>query len=198
MSRMTGTGEQAFIIRRGRRFSDAVSVERLRQLAASGVVKGADIVLDAATRQQVGIAGDQPWFAAPTPGAPAPKLGLLAGRHLLGLHYSPWQLAAAFVIAIPADVFGWLLSLAPFIAVPVDIVIGVLLWLALGRPIALVSTVILESVPGFAVVPAWTLVVAAIAVYGGLPSAGHVTPPGAVGTATGLAQGVMTRFAKKG
>jgi hypothetical protein len=195
---MSGTAADAFLIRRGRRLSGACSTERLRALAAAGVVKADDRVLEAASKQEIGRAGDQPWFAAPTPGAPAPKLGLLAGRHLLGLHYSPWQLAAAFAIAIPADVFGWLLSLAPFIAVPVDVVIGVLLWLALGRPVALVATVIWEAVPGLGIIPAWTLVVAAIAVYGGLPGVGHVAAPGAVGTATGLAQGVMTRFARKG
>lgn len=194
---MTGTGDQTFIIRRGRRFSDPVSVERLRQLAASGVVKGGDIVLDAATRQQVGIAGDQPWFAAPAADAPRPKLGLLAGRHLLGLHYSPWQLIAAFVIAIPADLVGWLLALAPVIAVPIDVVIGLLLWLALGRPVALIATVLWETIPGLSIIPAWTLVVAAIALYGGLPGVSHVAPTGAVGSAAGVAQGLMTRFAKK-
>jgi hypothetical protein len=198
MCSVTGTDGQAFIIRRGRRLSDPVSVERLRHLAASGVVKGADIVLDAATRQQVGIAGDQPWFAAPIPGAPAPKLGLLAGRHLLGLHYSPWQLIMAFAIAIPADLVGWIFAIAPIVSVPIDVVIGVLLWLALGRPVALVATVLWETIPGLSIVPAWTLVVGAIAIYGGLPGISHATPSGAVGTATGLAQGVMTRFARKG
>lgn len=166
-------------------------------MAAAGVVKADDRVLEAGSKQEIGRAGDQPWFAAPAPGAPAPKLGLLAGRHLLGLHYSPWQLIMAFAIAIPADLVGWIFAIAPVVSVPIDVVIGVLLWLALGRPVALVATVLWETIPGLSIVPAWTLVVGAIAIYGGLPGIGHAAPTGAVGSAAGVAQGLMTRFARK-
>jgi len=69
-------------------------------------------------------------------------------------------------IALVSDGLSFFLS-ATVIAEPlligIDLVTGVLIWLALGRPMLLFAVLLAEAIPGVGMVPLWTLVVALLA-----------------------------------
>lgn len=194
---MQDSGSQSFLIRRKKRVSAPLPASRLAELSAAGVVAADDEVLDAVSRAMIGAARDQPWYRAPADGATAGKAGLLAGRHLLGLHYSLPRLAIAFAIAAVADLVGWVFSFAPPVGFVVDAVIALLIWVALGRPLVLIPVFIVESIPGLNFIPLWSLVVIGIGVYGGIPGGAKPPVDGPIGTAIGPIQDALTRHAKK-
>jgi hypothetical protein len=78
------------------------------------------------------------------------------------------RLAAAFTVAVISDVLSALLSLVPPVQWVIDIVTAVLLFMILGWRWAILPGLIAEAIPGFAVFPAWILVVGAIAVWGNI------------------------------
>jgi hypothetical protein len=80
--------------------------------------------------------------------------------------FSKKRLAAAFAIAAAADIIGAFLSLTPPVAWVADMVTAVLLFAVLGLQWMLLPGLVLEAIPGVAVLPFWLLVVGGIAVWG--------------------------------
>jgi hypothetical protein len=186
-----------FIVKRKTRLSAALPGRRLGELAAAGVVLPTDEVLDAATRAPLGPASKQPWFCTPASGVSASKVGLLAGRELLGLHFPLWRLAFACCIAAVADLVGWMFAFVPPVGIGVDACVALLLWLALGRPLMLIPVFIVESIPGLNFLPLWTLVIIGIGVFGGIP--GGASPPsdGPIGSVVAPMRRALERHAKR-
>jgi len=82
------------------------------------------------------------------------------------LKFSKKRLALAFAIAGTADAVGAFLTLSPPLVWVVDIVTAILLYIVLGRQWLLLPGLVMEAIPGVAVLPFWLLVVGAIAVWG--------------------------------
>ncbi len=80
--------------------------------------------------------------------------------------FSKKRLALALAIAAISDALGAFAMPAPPIVWGVDLVTAVLLFIVLGWQWLLLPGLILESIPGVAVMPFWLLTVAAIAVWG--------------------------------
>lgn len=116
--------------------------------------------------------GDAPLQPVPPPpvsalepvAAPPQHQGAAHGPSPLGL--SKLRLALAFAIAAVADTLFALFNWAPPIALPVDFATAFLLFAVLGWRWLLLPGLVMEAIPGLAVFPFWTLVVAAIAVWG--------------------------------
>ena len=82
------------------------------------------------------------------------------------------RIGLAMVIALVSDGLSFFLSatvIAEPLVIGIDLVTGVLIWLALGRPMLLFAVLLAEAIPGVGVVPLWTLVVALLATTGRLP-----------------------------
>lgn len=76
-------------------------------------------------------------------------------------------------IALVSDGLSFFLSptvIAEPLVIGIDLVTGVLIWLALGRPILLFAVFLAEAIPGVGMIPLWTMVVAILATTGRLPS----------------------------
>jgi hypothetical protein len=82
------------------------------------------------------------------------------------LRLSKKRLALAFAIAAISDVLGGVVTLAPPLVWAVDAVTAVLLFGVLGWHWLLLPGLLMEAIPGVAVLPFWLLVVGAIAVWG--------------------------------
>ena len=80
--------------------------------------------------------------------------------------FSKKRLAAAFAIAAASDMIGAFFTLAPPVAWGVDIVTAVLLFAVLGWQWLLLPGLVLEAIPGVAILPFWLLVVGGIAAWG--------------------------------
>jgi hypothetical protein len=91
-------------------------------------------------------------------GPPLPK----AGRGGL----SRMRLVLAFLVAAASDMASYATVFMPPVQWAVDLVTAVLLFIILGWQWALLPGFIAEAIPGVAVFPVWTLVVAAIALWG--------------------------------
>ena len=102
-------------------------------------------------------ASSQPPGQSPTGTAISPSLAL---------HFSKKQLALAVAIAGVSDAIGVFVALSPPIVWVLDVVTAILLFAVLGWQWLLLPGLVMEAVPGVAVLPFWLLVVAAIAVWG--------------------------------
>ncbi len=83
------------------------------------------------------------------------------------------RIAIALGIALLSDGLSFVLSptviAEPFV-IGIDLVTGILIWWALGRPMLLFAVFVAEAIPGVGMVPLWTMVVAILATTGRLPS----------------------------
>ncbi|MEI6879565.1 MAG: hypothetical protein WCL33_11060 [Planctomycetota bacterium] len=82
------------------------------------------------------------------------------------------RIGLAMAIALVSDGLSFFLSptvIAEPLVIGIDLVTGVLIWLALGRPMLLFAVFLAEAIPGVGMVPLWTMVVALLATTGRLP-----------------------------
>ncbi len=82
------------------------------------------------------------------------------------------RIGLAMAIALVSDGLSFFLSptvIAEPLVIGIDLVTGVLIWLALGRPMLLFAVCVAEAIPGVGMVPLWTMVVALLATTGRLP-----------------------------
>jgi hypothetical protein len=84
----------------------------------------------------------------------------------MALHFSKKRLALAFAIAGISDAIGAFTALSPPIVWGLDLVTAILLFAVLGWHWLLLPGLVMEAIPGVAVLPFWLLVVGAIAVWG--------------------------------
>jgi hypothetical protein len=75
-------------------------------------------------------------------------------------------LALAFLVAAASDLASSGTVFMPPVQWAVDIVTALLLFIILGWQWALLPGFVAEAIPGVAVFPVWTLVVAAVALWG--------------------------------
>jgi hypothetical protein len=76
------------------------------------------------------------------------------------------RVALAFVVAAASDLASSGTVFMPPVQWAVDLVTALLLFIILGWRWALLPGFIAEAIPGLAVFPVWTLVVAAVALWG--------------------------------
>ena len=79
---------------------------------------------------------------------------------------SKTRLAMAFLVAAISDVVSFWTELVPPVQWAVDLVTALLLFIVLGWRWALLPGFVAEAIPGVAAFPVWTLVVAAVALWG--------------------------------
>jgi hypothetical protein len=79
---------------------------------------------------------------------------------------SKTRLVLAFLIAATSDVISFWTELVPPVQWAVDLVTALLLFMLLGRQWALLPGFVAEAIPGVAAFPVWTMVVAAVALWG--------------------------------
>jgi hypothetical protein len=118
-----------------------------------------------------------PVIAADAAGNQVPSSDLLAMND--PVPSTSWQspsrvrMGIALAIALLSDGLSFVLS-ATVIAEPliigIDLVTGILIWWALGRPMLLFAVFVAEAIPGIGMIPLWTLVVAILITTGRLPS----------------------------
>jgi hypothetical protein len=93
-----------------------------------------------------------------------------AGRAPVGAagprRFSKKRLFLAFLIAAVSDVIGVTVAWMPPLVWALDLLTAVLLFVVLGWSWFLLPGLLLEAVPGLAVLPFWVLVVGAIAIFG--------------------------------
>lgn len=75
------------------------------------------------------------------------------------------RLGLALAIAATADVVDLFVTLTPMVWA-VDLVTAILLFMVLGWNWLLLPGIVMEAIPGVSIMPLWTLVVAAIAIWG--------------------------------
>jgi hypothetical protein len=83
-----------------------------------------------------------------------------------GAGLSKTRLALALLVAATSDVVSYWTELVPPVQWAVDLVTALLLFMVLGWRWALLPGFVAEAVPGVAAFPVWTLVVAAVALWG--------------------------------
>jgi hypothetical protein len=76
------------------------------------------------------------------------------------------RLALAFLVAVASDIVSYGTIFAPPVQWAVDIVTAFFLFMILGWQWALLPGLVAEAIPGVAVFPVWTMVVAAVALWG--------------------------------
>lgn len=130
---------------------------------------------------------NDPALPPPTATDPAPS----ARSPRIRLHYPWWRVALALAVAIPADGVLFFLDMVPPVGIPIDLGVGFMIWLILGRPIVLIGVLILEAIPGVGLLPFWTLVVGAIALLGMVPGRNIGDPRAAPASAIGEATRVL-------
>jgi hypothetical protein len=79
---------------------------------------------------------------------------------------SKTRLALAFLVAATSDVISFGTELVPPVQWAVDLMTALLLFMILGWQWALLPGFVAEAIPGFAAFPVWTVVVAAVALWG--------------------------------
>jgi hypothetical protein len=72
----------------------------------------------------------------------------------------------AFLVAGASDIVSYGTIFAPPVQWAVDIVTAFILFMILGWQWALLPGLVAEAIPGVAVFPVWTMVVAAVALWG--------------------------------
>jgi hypothetical protein len=77
-------------------------------------------------------------------------------------------LVLAFLVAAASDLVSFGTAFAPPIQWAVDIVTAFILFMILGWQWALLPGLVAEAIPGVAVFPVWTMVVGAVALWGGI------------------------------
>jgi hypothetical protein len=103
-----------------------------------------------------------PMGTTPPPEVSAAPLPQEGGR--VGL--SKTRLVLAFLVAATSDVVSSWTELVPPVQWAVDLVTALLLFMVLGWRWALLPGFVAEAIPGVAAFPVWTLVVAAVALWG--------------------------------
>ena len=83
-----------------------------------------------------------------------------------GTGLSKRRAALAFLVAATSDIVSYATVFLPPVQWAVDIATALLLFMILGWQWALLPAFVAEAVPGLAVLPIWTLVVAAVALWG--------------------------------
>ncbi len=81
------------------------------------------------------------------------------------------RLAAAFLVAGASDVISYWTELVPPVQWAVDVVTALLLFMILGWRWAILPGLVAEAIPGMAAFPVWVLVVASVAIWGGVKRA---------------------------
>ncbi len=107
-----------------------------------------------------------PPLAKPESPASSPPVIPPGGNDKLPLGLSKTRLILAFAIAAVSDAVGLVDLPFPPLQWAVDVVTAGLLFMVLGWRWLLLPGLIMEAIPGVAVVPFWVLVVSAIAVWG--------------------------------
>jgi hypothetical protein len=110
-----------------------------------------------------------PTTPPPPTGLPVPagqRHAAAASPLRIALGLSKGRLALAFAIAGVSDLLSAFVIPAPPLAWVVDLVTATLLFVVLGWQWLLLPGLILEAIPGVSVLPFWSLVVGAIAVWG--------------------------------
>jgi hypothetical protein len=79
---------------------------------------------------------------------------------------SKTRLALALLLAATSDVVSLWTEFVPPVQWAVDLVTALLLFMVLGWRWALLPGFVAEAIPGVAAFPVWTLVVAAVALWG--------------------------------
>jgi hypothetical protein len=79
---------------------------------------------------------------------------------------SKTRVAMAFLVAATSDVVSFGTEVVPPVQWTVDVVTALLLFMILGWRWALLPGFVAEAIPGVAAFPVWTLVVAAVALWG--------------------------------
>jgi hypothetical protein len=79
---------------------------------------------------------------------------------------SRMRVALAFLVAAASDIVSYGTIFAPPVQWAVDIATALLLFILLGWQWVLLPGFVAEAIPGLAVFPVWTLVVAAVALWG--------------------------------
>jgi hypothetical protein len=108
------------------------------------------------------LSNTYPMRTTPSPEASAEPRPQEDGR--AGL--SKTRLALAFLVAATSDVVSFWTELVPPVQWAVDLVTALLLFMVLGWRWALLPGFVAEAIPGVAAFPVWTLVVAAVALWG--------------------------------
>lgn len=78
------------------------------------------------------------------------------------------RLAAAFFVAGVSDVISYWTELVLPVQWAVDLVTALLLFMILGWRWAILPGLVAEAIPGMAAFPVWVLVVASVAIWGGV------------------------------
>jgi hypothetical protein len=81
---------------------------------------------------------------------------------------SKTRLTLAFLVAAASDVVSYGTEFVPPVQWVVDVVTALLLFILLGWRWALLPGLVAEAIPGVAAFPAWVLVVASVALWGGI------------------------------
>ena len=99
---------------------------------------------------------------------------------------SKTRLTLAFLVAAASDVVSYGTEFVPPVQWVVDVVTALLLFVLLGWRWALLPGLVAEAIPGVAAFPVWVLVVASVALWGGIkrttPRPGVEETDGAGGT----------------
>ena len=93
------------------------------------------------------------------PVAPPPQEARRVGR-------SKTRVALAFLVAAASDIVSYGTVFMPPIQWAVDLTTALLLFIILGWQWALLPGLVVEAIPGLAAFPVWTMVVAAVALWG--------------------------------
>jgi hypothetical protein len=78
------------------------------------------------------------------------------------------RLALAFLVAAASDIVSYGTEFVPPVQWAVDIVTALLLFVILGLRWVLLPGLVAEAIPGVAAFPWWVLVVASVALWGGI------------------------------
>jgi hypothetical protein len=104
---------------------------------------------------------------APVTTTPRPEDPLGAPRQEEGsAGVSRTRFALAFLVAAASDLVSSGTVVAPPVQWAVDLVTACILFVILGWRWALLPGLVAEAIPGVAVFPVWTMVVAAVALWG--------------------------------
>lgn len=93
------------------------------------------------------------------------------------LHYSAWRIVPALLVALIADTLSLIFSLALPVEWTIDVLAAVSLFVILGARWPLLPALLMEAVPGLAMLPTWLLVVSWIVFAGRTPATRRPPPP---------------------
>ena len=99
----------------------------------------------------------------------------VTGNLSVALNSPRWRWA--LLVAVVSDLLGFGVVLLPPVQWALDAVTAVLLFAVLGFRWPLLSALVVEAIPGLELFPAWTLVVAALAIADRRAAPPAVEPP---------------------